>query len=191
MSRTAITAYLRGFGGGWYVTGLCAAMLLFPAANVLNNWWLSVWVGDSGNSNSGDDDDNDDDDDDATRSSLFYVEVYVGLCCATAVVTLARNWLFVVGAVRGGARLHDALLTRVFAQASAFFDTHAASALVNRFAKDIATVDESVSLALNYLTQTSLTLLATLVIVAWVTPYVLAVIAVIAVPAVVVANYYR
>lgn len=71
----------------------------------------------------------------------WYQYVYAALCVGTVFLYLARALLFAIQAVRSSRHLHDALSKGVMRAPVSFFDTTPIGRVLNRFTKDMDSVD--------------------------------------------------
>jgi ATP-binding cassette subfamily C (CFTR/MRP) protein 1 len=180
LSRGALLRYFANFGGWLFLPMLIVSLVAYPALSVLSNWWLSVWVGGEESQTQ-----------QGRHGSMFYVDVYLFIGIALCLSILARNLMFVRGVLQAAQQQHYDMLTRLVRLPCSFFDTVPGGRIINQFLKDLTAVDEAVPNVLNYLSQTSLNLLSTLVIVSWLTPMVLPVVGVALVPFYIIAQHYR
>lgn len=97
------------------------------AFSIYSNTWLAEWA-DHPNSN-----------EPATRD--LYLGVYGGLGIAQAVTLFATSIAMAIGCVRAASNLHNNLLHQTMRLPMAFFDTTPLGRIVNRFSRDVDTVD--------------------------------------------------
>ena len=150
----AVRTYLRAYGGG--VVGgvesssggggvLWAVGFAYVVAQALSTgaaWWLSVWSdGGAGRGPL------------PGRSLAFYVSVYGGLGVCVCAVSLCRVVVMTRGALRASTALHNGMLRSVLRAPLAWHDANGAGRALNRFVKDVATVDSDVRSDLSQLIQ--------------------------------------
>lgn len=72
----------------------------------------------------------------------FCLYVYGSLIIALFIIALARSLLFYLLAVRSSQKLHDIMFYNVINASMRFFDTNPSGRILNRFSKDMGSVDE-------------------------------------------------
>ncbi|XP_029465938.1 canalicular multispecific organic anion transporter 1 [Rhinatrema bivittatum] len=156
--------YLRAVG--WcYSFWICVAYIGQNAAFVGQNMWLSVWTEDS-NSN-------------ASYSASqrdMRVGVFGALGVAQGIFVFLGAFLFAAGAIRASRLLHVQLLQNILHVPMHFFDTTPSGRIINRFAKDIFTIDETIPVSFRSLVSCILGVISTLVMICSATPIFAAVI---------------
>lgn len=106
--------------------------------------------------------------------------IYTGLIVALFLVALARSMLFYKLAMISSQKLHDNMFLSVIYSPMRFFDTNPSGRILNRFSKDIGSIDELLPKAVLDAAQIILLMIGSLVLVAIVNPYFLIPVAVIA-----------
>ncbi|XP_071095143.1 multidrug resistance-associated protein 1-like [Haliotis cracherodii] len=144
------------------------AVLLFLTYQVINSWagfYLTAWTEDPRLTN------------DTTVTTETFVDVnyrYLGVYASFAlwmiVVVTGYGYLLRVRMVRAAARLHDAILSRVFRSPMSFFDTTPYGRIINRLSRDVETIDNTLPLIIRMLLSTFSNVVATLVIITISTP---------------------
>ncbi|KAF7329698.1 hypothetical protein MKEN_00233000 [Mycena kentingensis (nom. inval.)] len=81
----------------------------------------------------------------AAAHPLFYVGVYASILCASAIVSVVSSAVQITGALRASRVLFKSLLTTVVRATFRFHDTTPQGRILNRFGKDIDTIDSSLS----------------------------------------------
>lgn len=124
--------YFKAVSAMWIV--IVALSAVFSSVfNVSTNLWLSVWSSDKPTS--------DKDKDASLRTMRLTVYAIIGgLQCFTVLtgsLSLSR------GAIRASRSLHASLLERIMHSPMTFFDTTPIGRIVNRFAKDIDVIDQT------------------------------------------------
>ncbi|XP_056384893.1 ATP-binding cassette sub-family C member 2-like [Hyla sarda] len=158
--------YLRAIG--WcYTTWILVTYIFQNVALVGRNIWLSEWTSDS-----------------VTYFNQTYptsqrdlrVGVFGALGVAQAIFVFLSAFLIAAGTVRASRLLHSQLLRNILHVPMQFFDTTPSGRIVNRFAKDIFTVDETIPLSFRYWIECFLEVISTLFIICFATPIFAAVI---------------
>jgi hypothetical protein len=106
-------------------------ILLFGISEVVSviaSWWLSYWsqhVNDGG-------------------SPWFYLGIYVVINALISICMLTREYYARMRSLEAGRELFSELLTAVLFSPMEFYDTTPLGRIVNRFSKDIYTIDEQI-----------------------------------------------
>ncbi|KAL6466397.1 hypothetical protein MHYP_G00242010 [Metynnis hypsauchen] len=153
--------YLRSMG--WcYGTMFITIYLIQNLAFIGQNLWLSDWTNDAVR---------------YPNESTYPAHIrdvrvgaYGGLGMAQGFLVFVGTLLLADGAICASRTLHTRLLTNILRAPMLFFDTTPSGRVVNRFAKDIFTVDELIPTALRSVILKLLELLATLVIICLAVP---------------------
>ncbi|XP_028651533.1 canalicular multispecific organic anion transporter 1 [Erpetoichthys calabaricus] len=158
--------YLQAIGWGYSIL-VCLAYLIQNVAFIGQNLWLSDWTGDS---------------------LKYYNETYpasqrdmrLGVFGALGIIqglfVFVGTALIARGAILASRTLHNKLLGNVLRSPMLFFDTTPTGRIVNRFAKDIFTIDEAIPLSFRSWVMCFLGVLGTLLVICFATPLFTAVI---------------
>uniref|UniRef100_A0A452GXK5 ATP binding cassette subfamily C member 2 n=1 Tax=Gopherus agassizii TaxID=38772 RepID=A0A452GXK5_9SAUR len=149
--------YLHAVGWGfsaWVFITYVAQYAAFMGSNL----WLSDWT------------------DDSLR---YWNQTYptsqrdmrIGVFGALAAFLLAGALLATRGAIRASRVLHQQLLSNILRVPMSFFDTTPTGRIVNRFAKDIFTVDETIPMSFRSWLTCFLGIISTLLMICLATPY--------------------
>lgn len=92
----------------------------------LTDWWLSLWTSDTS----------------ADPDATYYVGIYVAFSVATVFVTLVGQLMVARMGIVAARGIHREMLARLIKAPMSFFDTTPLGRLVNRFSKDIDSVDK-------------------------------------------------
>eukprot|EP00903_Cladosiphon_okamuranus_P012646 g11831.t1 len=119
--------YFKDGAGGWFlpIVLVIVSVLTQVVSNVFD-WWLSFWSDKFL-------------EDGAT--SAWYQYVYAGLCVGLVSMYLVRALLFATQAVKSSRHLHDVLTRGVMRAPVSFFDTTPIGRVLNRFTKDMDSID--------------------------------------------------
>ncbi|KAJ7325076.1 hypothetical protein JRQ81_018096 [Phrynocephalus forsythii] len=164
IGKVKFIIYLRYLQAvGWCLsTSICLGYVAQGAASVGSNLWLSDWTGDS-----------------VAYHNKTYpttlrdkrVGVYGALGVTQALSLLAAAVFASHGAVRASRVLHAKLLNNILRVPMSFFDTTPTGRIMNRFAKDIFTVDETIPMSFRSWLNCFLGIFSTLLIICLATPY--------------------
>ncbi|XP_065495552.1 ATP-binding cassette sub-family C member 2 isoform X1 [Caloenas nicobarica] len=153
--------YLRGVGL-WYSFWVAMGYVGQNAAYVGTNLWLSAWT------------------DDAQRylNQTYPVQqrdlrigVFGVLGLSQAVLLLFATMLSARGAMRASQVMHQQLLSNILRVPMSFFDTTPTGRIVNRFAKDIFTIDETIPMSFRTWLSCFMGIISTLLVISLATPF--------------------
>ncbi|KAG8549737.1 hypothetical protein GDO81_019822 [Engystomops pustulosus] len=158
--------YLRAIGWS-YSIWILAAYVLQNAAFVGQNIWLSEWTSDA-----------------VTYFNETYpasqrdmrLGVFGAMGVAQGIFVFLGAFLVAAGTVRASRLLHTQLLRNILHVPMEFFDTTPTGRIVNRFAKDIFTVDETIPMSFRSWIACILGVISTLFMICFATPIFAAVI---------------
>nr|XP_006210591.1 canalicular multispecific organic anion transporter 1 isoform X1 [Vicugna pacos] len=152
--------YLQAIG--WHsMFFIIFGLVLYSVAFIGSNLWLSAWTRDSTMFNSTNYP--------ASRRDLR-VGVYGALGLAQGVFVLISNLWSVHGSTHASSILHKQLLSNILRAPMSFFDTTPTGRIVNRFAGDISTVDDTLPMSLRSWLLCFLGIISTLVMICLATP---------------------
>ncbi|XP_062958179.1 ATP-binding cassette sub-family C member 2-like [Cynocephalus volans] len=152
--------YLRAIG--WYsVSFIIFAFMMNSVSLIGSNLWLSAWTSDSKIFNSTDY---------PASQRNMRLGVYGALGLAQGICVLVANLWSAYSFTRASNILHKQLLNNILRAPMSFFDTTPIGRIVNRFAGDISTVDDSLPMSLRSWTMSFLGIISTLVMICMVTP---------------------
>lgn len=153
--------YLRAVGlcfSFWIVMGYVGQYVAYVGTNL----WLSAWT------------------DDAqhylnqtypTHQRDLRIGVFGALGMSQALFLLFATALSAQGAVRASRILHQQLLSNILRVPMSFFDTTPTGRIVNRFAKDIFTVDETIPTSFRSWLSCLMGIISTLIVICLATPF--------------------
>ncbi|XP_043917025.1 ATP-binding cassette sub-family C member 10 [Protopterus annectens] len=127
----------------------------------------------------------------STSNVKFYLTVYGCIAVANTIFTALRAFLFAYGAICAATVIHNKLLHRVLKATVTFFDTTPTGRIVNRFSSDLYSVDDSLPFILNIFLANIYNLLGMLIVISYGLPWILLVIAPLAVLYFFIQRYYR
>ncbi|XP_026557030.1 canalicular multispecific organic anion transporter 1 isoform X2 [Pseudonaja textilis] len=161
--KVKLFTYLRYFRAiGWGLSICILISNIGQAASFIGfNLWLSDW----------------------TNDALHYqnetypvtrdvrVGIYGTLGASNSLFLLIATGLTSFGAIRASRVMHEQLLSNILRVPMSFFDSTPTGRIMNRFAKDIFTVDETIPISLRSWMSCFFMILSTLVIICIATPY--------------------
>ncbi|XP_025847704.1 ATP-binding cassette sub-family C member 2 isoform X1 [Vulpes vulpes] len=152
--------YLRAIG--WYLIFLIIfAYVINSVAYIGSNLWLSAWTNDSKAFNGTNY---------PASQRDMRIGVYGVLGLAQGVFVLMANLLSAHGSTHASNILHRQLLSNILQAPMSFFDTTPTGRIVNRFAGDISTVDDTLPQSLRSWILCFLGIISTLVMICTATP---------------------
>ncbi|CAG9839260.1 unnamed protein product [Diabrotica balteata] len=77
-----------------------------------------------------------------TKYRLFFIFIYSGLLALTVILVTWRNIIFVQVYMKSAKALHNNMFKHILRAPMRFFDTNPSGRILNRFSKDMGTVDE-------------------------------------------------
>ncbi|XP_061536277.1 ATP-binding cassette sub-family C member 10 isoform X4 [Phycodurus eques] len=180
--------------GGVLATSILMSLFAMQASKNVSDWWLSHWISALKSNSSAVSNRSCSDFLGSPRLLLFsagsfmsalspppepssevrfYLAVYAAMAGANTVFTALRAFLFAYGAICAATAIHDSLLDRVIKATVYFFDTTPLGRILNRFASDVYSVDDSLPFVLNILLANVFALLGTLVVMSLALPWLL------------------
>ncbi|KAK1792647.1 hypothetical protein P4O66_012581 [Electrophorus voltai] len=152
--------YLRAMGW-WHASTFVMTYFLQNVAFIGQNLWLSDWTNDS-----------------ETYTNRTYpadirdmrIGVFGALGVAQGFLVFLGTLILANGAIRASRSLHTCLLFNILRVPMLFFDTTPSGRVVNRFAKDIFTVDEMIPMSLRSWVLCLLGVVGTLFVICLTTP---------------------
>ncbi|KAL6112764.1 abcc12 [Pungitius sinensis] len=169
--------YCKAAGG--YVASFLTllSIVLMIGAVVLNNWWLSFWLGkgdgssNKTSSNQGDVSEN--------PNRAFYQIIYGVMLAVIVGLAIIKSFSYTWVTLNASCKLHDAMFKKVFASPMSFFDTTPTGRIINLFSKDQDEVDSLLPNFMDSFLQYSFLVLFTVATISGVFPAMLAAVAVI------------
>ncbi|KAJ3655115.1 hypothetical protein Zmor_014255 [Zophobas morio] len=102
------------------------------------------------------------------QTSIIIYSVIIG---ALIIITLVRSITFFSVCMRASTRLHDNMFASITRATMRFFNTNSAGRILNRFSKDMGSIDELLTSAMIDCLQIGLALLGIIIVVAIVSPW--------------------
>ncbi|XP_048728231.2 multidrug resistance-associated protein 1-like [Ostrea edulis] len=163
--------YARAIGTPYFVLYM-VLYVLFTAASVFSNTWISYWTEDDtlnnitvfGNSSL------------RREKNDFYFGIYGGLGGIQAVLIVALQIIFVYRTIIASRTLHQKMLYSIVRSPMSFFDTTPVGRIVNRFSDDISTIDGELPNTFFMFMDCLLVVIGALVVISFSTPIFMSVI---------------
>ena len=132
ISGNTYIAYARAGGGALHWLLILFLYACQAGAYVATFLWLAFWA----------------DGRFPQLSMNGHIAVYAGITAGAASLSLARAQTLTSAALRAATRLHDVVLAHVLRAPVAFFDANPVGRILNRFTKDMSTLDAELPVAL-------------------------------------------
>mmetsp|Transcript_20744 Transcript_20744/g.29812 ORF Transcript_20744/g.29812 Transcript_20744/m.29812 type:complete len:1497 (+) Transcript_20744:45-4535(+) len=140
--------------GGLYAGVIMIAIFAFGEfTSVMASYWLSYW--------SAHRDDN---------SAWYYLKIYIGINCGVLVVMTCRDLYTALVGWRAGRHLFGGMMVSVLHAPMAFFDTTPMGRILNRFTKDVLTVDVDIPRTVKMYLGTMAKVVSTVLYISIITP---------------------
>ncbi|OQV17409.1 Multidrug resistance-associated protein 1 [Hypsibius exemplaris] len=140
--------------------GMILFYIIFNGISVYTNIWLGDWAEDSK--------------DPMRRNSTewrdFRLGIYGGLGGVQGLFIYFSMLVAAYGQIRASRKLHQNMLARIFRAPMAFFDTTPLGRIINRFSKDIDTVDTALPMLIRMWLNCMFSVIATIVVICIGTP---------------------
>ncbi|XP_058696895.1 ATP-binding cassette sub-family C member 2 [Poecile atricapillus] len=153
--------YLRAVGfcfSFWIVMGYVGQYVAYLGSNL----WLSDWTDDSKRYEN---------QTYPTQLRDLRIGVFGALGVGQAIFLLFATMLSVQGTMRASRVMHQQLLSNILRAPMSFFDTTPTGRIVNRFAKDIFTVDETIPMSFRSWLSCFMGIISTLIVICLATPF--------------------
>ncbi|KAL0089954.1 hypothetical protein J3Q64DRAFT_1674561 [Phycomyces blakesleeanus] len=163
--------YFTACGGWFFWTVLLLSYVVSRIFVFGENWWLRLWVANSTRSTDSDSflvntavpvvlnvlsQVNDTTksqnvfrawvhEEDQPRSVDYYILIYLFICLAAIFIEMLQNVILYWGSIRGAKTLFEEMLDRIVHAPMHFYDTTPVGRILNRFGKDIGTVDMNIA----------------------------------------------
>ncbi|KAL0491571.1 ATP-binding cassette, subfamily C [Acrasis kona] len=170
------SSYIRYAGGYFWVVLILVGFIFTQFMIMINSWWLAYWSQDSIRPDPG---------------VLFYIGVYMVIGLGAAFIQFIREVLFSLVGLWASFNLHQTALKKVIYSPTRFFDTTPVGRIINRFSKDIESIDSSLIGALKNFLSCFTQVLGTCVLLCVVNPFFLIPLAPILFVYFMIQQYYR
>ncbi|KAJ5411190.1 P-loop containing nucleoside triphosphate hydrolase protein [Penicillium crustosum] len=154
VDRALYGVYLRYSGGYPYIAALSAIFCLTVGTRILGNLWLAWWVRDTLN-----------------WAQRLYMSGYIGVMLSQAVFVALVGVYLVSGSVQASRHIHEGVLARLFNADMDLFDRQPLGRITNRLSVDIEGIDFRLINAADGLLLAASSLLASTIVLAMSSPY--------------------
>ncbi|OAQ32248.1 P-loop containing nucleoside triphosphate hydrolase protein [Linnemannia elongata AG-77] len=171
VSRKVYREYFR-LGGDWNWVFIVFLLSAQQAAGVAMNVWLSFWSSDR-----------------FGWTVWEYINVYMATAVIQLLIVILGSYMLVLAILKGSRVIHDNAFLSVLRSPMSFFDTTPAGRILNRFSKDVSTVDNMA--AINSLLITVTGILSVLILSAVFLPWIIPVMVPLSIMYYYIAVYYQ
>jgi len=145
-------SWAKHAGGVYVFVAIIAAFSCVEGVNVLSKWWLTHWSQNGGGHQS------------------RFLAIYAVINLATVFLTLCRLLLVMFAGLKASESIYNKLLEVVLQGKMEFFDTTPLGRVINRFSKDIYTIDEELVSTLRSYLNSLMSVVSVIVVCSTVTP---------------------
>ncbi|XP_075224809.1 multidrug-Resistance like Protein 1 isoform X1 [Lycorma delicatula] len=135
--------------------------VIFQGFSIGSNLWLSAWSSDTSLNNASNID---------TSKRDLYLGVYAGLGVGQVATVLLGTLAIFVGTLNAASSLHYQITNNIMRVPMSFFDVTPSGRILNRFSKDVDTLDSVLPMVIRGWLSCFLTVLSTLVVISFTTP---------------------
>jgi len=139
-----------GMGVAFFIL-LCYAA--DQALSVTSKWWLTYWSQNTGG------------------DKFEFLRVYALINLTSLVAIFIRVLAIVLSGLKASRILYEEVLDTVLRAPMSFFDTTPLGRIINRFSKDIYTIDESLVSTMRSFLATISSVIGVMIVISWVTPF--------------------
>ena len=105
-----------------------------------------------------------------------YLGIYTAFGVGQAILTLFASFSLAMGGIFASRLIHNRLLVNILRLPMSFFDTTPSGRILNRFSKDIYTIDEIIPRSVRSFIFTFFSVFSTLFVISFATPFFMVVI---------------
>ncbi|KAF9000599.1 ABC transporter [Cyathus striatus] len=174
ISTEVYKTYIKAGRGKMVLPFLFFSLVLIQGATVLSSYWLVYWQERKWNQPEG-----------------FYMGIYAGLGVSQAIAAFLMGSTFSMLTYFASQRLHRNAIERVMHAPMSFFETTPLGRIMNRFSKDIDTIDNMLGDSLRMFAGTTSSILGAIILISIVLPWFLIGVFVILLGYIYAANFYR
>ncbi|KAF8030773.1 hypothetical protein BT93_D0072 [Corymbia citriodora subsp. variegata] len=150
VSWRVLNRYKGALGGLWVVAVLFICYISNEVLRISSSTWLSFWTDQNTSEN---------------YRPGFFILIYALLSFGQVTVTLINAYWLIISSLRAAKRLHDSMLQSILRAPMLFFHTNPMGRIINRFAKDLGSIDYSVAQFINFFMFQVWQLLSTFVLI--------------------------
>jgi len=156
VSLSVYLKYLKAGGGYLQFFLVYVGFILCVVNQIATTSWVSYWTADSMYER---------------HSEAFYLGMYFTFAVTLGIFTFVRAYLLAAFGVKASEALHKSLLGSILNAPQSFFDTTPLGRILSRFSKDLYSIDLELSDMLDFFLFCSLSVVTSLGIIVFVTPW--------------------
>ncbi|OCH93976.1 P-loop containing nucleoside triphosphate hydrolase protein [Obba rivulosa] len=118
-------SYIKAMGGVPILLLLALLICLFQGSIVVMNQWLSWWSRGK-----------------FQETVVFWIEVYDGIGAGSVFAVVSLNTCILIGVVRASRNFHSMAMSGLLSAPMWWFETQPTGRILNRFGKDVASIDQ-------------------------------------------------
>ncbi|XP_076457523.1 multidrug resistance-associated protein 1-like isoform X2 [Babylonia areolata] len=164
IQTSVIKEFARAYGL-WSCVLVVLMLVINQGVGIVASIWLSLWTGDPVLRNG-----TLADTDGYTSTTYMYMAVYCVFGVLQGVTTLLFVALVTLRTVAASKTLHAAMLNAVMRQPISFFDTTPLGRVMNRFSRDVDTVDGQMAMLVLRVLQQLSTVVSVIIVISYTTP---------------------
>ena len=134
---------MSNFGSPFFIAGLWVVVSIGQSGNILTNYWIARWS--DAYAKYGHD-----------TNALYYLGIAALIAASIAVMEAVESTFYQRGAWTAAKTLHRKLVRGVFQAPISWFDVTPVGRIINRFAKDISSLDLRLLMFLSYVIDSAL-----------------------------------
>lgn len=154
ISKEVYRVYLKAGKGAIILPNLLLSLILIQGASVMTSYWLVYWQENKFHQPNG-----------------FYLGVYAGLGVAQTLTFFMMGACFALLTYFASQRLHKIAIERIMYAPMSFFDTTPLGRIMNRFSKDIDTIDNLLGDSLRMFSATFASIIGAIILISIVLPW--------------------
>lgn len=154
ISSVVLRAYIGAAGGFLVALFVVGVMAAEQGSRVMTDTFLGWWASNLYH-----------------QTLWFYIAIYASLGVLYSLLTFVRVLALLRATVTASVVLHNKLLTHILRLPKSFFDTNPAGRVLNRFSRDIETMDSVLNQDISQFCNCFATYLATLIVISYATQW--------------------
>jgi len=144
--------WAKAAGGTYFLILLAIGYAVDQGVGISCKWWLTYWSRNEG------------------RNELWFLRIYAYINFLAILTIFMRVVFIYVGGLRSSRILFKNLLDAIMKAPMSFFDTTPTGRILNRFSKDVYTLDENLVATMRSYLATLSSVIGTVIVVSFVTP---------------------
>ncbi|TPX77540.1 hypothetical protein CcCBS67573_g01173 [Chytriomyces confervae] len=146
--------YIRALGGPLFVVVCLFLLISLQAVKLSNDFWLTLWTSNRF----------------PQLSQGAYIGIYLSFGVALCLLTFSFGVFFAFSGTRAAKQLQSLAITRIIRAPVSFFDTNPMGRILNRFAKDQDSIDQTLADSYRQFATSLASAVSTFVLIIYATP---------------------